>query len=302
MDDEMHATDAGTIELGRRLDAYALARLTPDPQATARTRARVLREARLSFDAARIAVHVAPAIAASNRTMRRRLVMPFLAAAVWLSIAVGSISAAQAGGPLYPTRMWVETALLPSDPIGRTDAELDRMDARVAEAVSGAARGDRMAVSAALDAYFEIADDAISGSSGDPDLEARVARALNQHQDVLALVAARLADKGNSTASDAIERNIERAIEHNAAVILNIGSHDNSSGGGGSGGAGSTGGGSGGGNGGAAGNPPASSDPTHPEATPSPKPDKSPKPASSEPAPSQPAPSQPDHSPHGPSD
>jgi len=280
----MQATDAGTIELGRRLDAYARARLSPDPQATARTRARVLREARLSFEAARIAVHVAPAIAASSRTMRPRLVMPFLAAAVWLGIAVGSISAAQAGGPLYPTRMWVETAFLPSDPVGRTDAELDRMDARLAEAVSGAARDDRMAVSAALDAYFQIADDAILGSSGDPDLEARVAKALNQHQDVLALVAARLADKNNSTASDAIERNIERAIEHNAAVILNIGNNEDSLGG-----AGSTGGGSGGG-GGAADNPAASADPTH--STPTDKPDKSQKPA----------PSQPDRSPRGPSD
>src|SRR6266550_610212 len=241
MDDDMQAMDAGTIELGRRLEAFAHARLSPDPRLTARTRARVLREARLSFEAARIAVHVAPAIAASNRSMRSRLVMPFLAAALWVGIAVGSISAAQAGGPLYSTRMWVESALLPSDPTARTDAELDRMDARLAEAVTGAARGDRLAVSASLDAYFLIADDAIAGSANDPGLEARVAKALNQHQDVLALIAARLADKGNTTASDAIERNIERAIEHNATVILNIGSPGGSQGGGGSGGAGSSG-------------------------------------------------------------
>src|SRR6266550_377947 len=154
MDDDMQAMDAGTIELGRRLEAFAHARLSPDPRLTARTRARVLREARLSF---------------------------------------------------------------------------------------GAARGDRLAVSASLDAYFLIADDAIAGSANDPGLEARVAKALNQHQDVLALIAARLADKGNTTTSDAIERNIERAIEHNATVILNIGSPGGSQGGGGSGGAGSSG-------------------------------------------------------------
>jgi uncharacterized membrane protein YgcG len=310
MDDHMQAMDAGTIELGRRLDAFARARLSPDPRRTARTRARVLREARLSFEAARIAVHVAPAIAASNRSMRSRLVMPFLAAALWLGIAVGSISAAQAGGPLYPTRMWVEAALLPSDPTARTDAELDRMDARLAEAVSGAARGDRLAVSASLDAYFLIADDAIAGSANDPELEARVAKALNQHRDVLALIAERLADKGNTTASDAIERNIERAIEHNATVILNIGSHSGSPGGGGSSGAGSSGTGGGGsgdtggggstGGGGATGggagasdNPPASADPVHPT-TPSDKPDRTAKPT--------PVPPSPDHSPHGPSD
>jgi len=65
MDDEMQAIDAGTFELGHRLEAYARARLSPDPRATARTRARVMREARLSFDGAGIAIHVAPAIAAS---------------------------------------------------------------------------------------------------------------------------------------------------------------------------------------------------------------------------------------------
>jgi uncharacterized membrane protein YgcG len=307
MDDDMQAMDAGTIELGRRLDAFARARLSPDPRRTARTRARVLREARLSFEAARIAVHVAPAIAASNRSMRSRLVMPFLAAALWLGIAVGSISAAQAGGPLYPTRMWAEAALLPSDPTARTDAELDRMDARLAEAVSGAARGDRLAVSASLDAYFLIADDAIAGSANDPGLEARVAKALNQHQDVLALIAERLADKGNTTASDAIERNIERAIEHNATVILNIGSHSGSQGGGGSSGAGSNGtggsggtgsggGGAAGGGAGAGGNPPASADPVHPTA-PSDKPERTAKPTPD----AAPDPTSPDHSPHGPS-
>jgi hypothetical protein len=311
MDEEMQATDAGTIELGHRLDAYARARLSPDPRATARTRARVMRESRLSFEAARIAVHVAPAIAASGRSTRRRLFMPLLAAAVWLSIAVGSIAATQAGGPLYPSRMWVESALLPSGAGARTAADLNHLDERLGEALSGVARGDGDAVAASLDAYFLISADAITESSGDPALEAIVTDALDHHQVVLTAIAGRLADEGNATAVDAIERNIQRAIEHNAAVINAISSHGTPQGGAGAGsggngagggpGAGGPGaGGAGGAGGGGAGGPgsagqPQPANPSHPP-TGGDKPAKTPKPT---PQPT-PVPT-PAHTPRGPS-
>jgi len=249
----MQARDAGTIELGRRLEAYARARLNPDPRATARTRARVLREARLSYEASRIAVHVAPAIAASHGSRRRRMFMPLLAAAIWLGIAVGTNAAAQPGGPLYPTRMWVETALLPSDPVARTDAELDRLDARLAEALNGAAEEDRAAVGAALDAYYTIAEDVLADSANNPDLEAQVADALDHHQALLTAIAGRLTDKSNLTAADAIERNIQRAIDHNAAVLESITAHDKPDGGAPNGGAGTGAGGTGGAGAGGAG-------------------------------------------------
>jgi hypothetical protein len=246
--DDMQAIEAGT-ELERRLALYARARLSPDPAATARTKGRVMREARLSFEAARIAAHVAPALVASRDSFRRRMVMPFLAAAVWVGIAVGSISAAQAGGPLFPTRMWVEAAGLPAAPASaRTAAELDRLDARIAEAISGVARSDRAAVAAALDAYVQIADEATTQTAGNAGLEALVAAALDQHRAVLTAVAARLSDKDNTTATDAIELNIERAIEHNAAVMVTLSRdgaapQDGSGGTGGSTGAGGTSGG-----------------------------------------------------------
>ena len=276
----MQAIEAGT-ELERRLALYARARLSPDPAATTRTKARVMREARLSFEAARIAVHVAPALAASRGSIRRRMVMPFLAAAVWLGIAVGTISAAQPGGPLYPTRMWIETASLPAAPPARTAAELDRLDARLAEALAGAARGDRAAVAAALEAYNQIAEETTAMSGGNPVLDALIAEALDQHLDVLTAVAARLADKGNTTASEAIERNIERAIERNAAVIEVLG-HDRANpqdGTGGSGTGGSNSGSQGGGGGSAERTPqpkPAVT-PSHP-ASGEDKPGKTPKP------------------------
>src|SRR4029078_12750829 len=66
MDDDMQAIEAGN-ELERLLALYARARLSPDPSSTAQTRARVMREARLSFDAGRIPGHVAPPPAAAPR-------------------------------------------------------------------------------------------------------------------------------------------------------------------------------------------------------------------------------------------
>jgi hypothetical protein len=303
----MQAIEAGT-ELERRLAFYAYARLSPDPGATARTRARVMREARLSFEAARIAVHVAPSLAASRRSIRRRIVMPLLAAGLWLGIAVVSISAAQPGGPLYHSRMWIESAALPGAPGARTSAELERLDARLAEAFSGAARGDRAAVSAALEAYGLITDEVTAQSAGYPDLEALVAAALNRHQAVLTAIAAGLSDRGNATAADAIERNILRAIERNAAVIGILGRDpaapqgggEGTSGTGGTTGTGGTGdgagtGGTGGTGSGSAGSDGASATAT-PEPTPTPtvrptpqtggadKPDKTPKPVHAPPS------------------
>src|SRR5215212_1986827 len=172
MDDEMQALDIRDFEIERRLDAFARARLTPDPAAVARARARVMREARLQFEAARIAAHVAPVMAlASRRSPIRSIATPLLAASLWAGIAIGSVSAAQAGGALYPARIWIESATLPASVAERTAAELGRLDARLADALTGAARGDTRAVAAALAAYDEIAQDTLAVSGGDAGLE-----------------------------------------------------------------------------------------------------------------------------------
>lgn len=283
----MQAIDAGDLELGRRLDSYARFRLSPDSRAAARIRARVMREARLQHDTAWIIAHEtpSPAALASRRPVLRRLAMPFLAATVWLGIAVGSISAAQAGGPLYSTRLWIETATLPAGGPSRAQAELARLDARLGEAMSGAARGDQAAVTAALDAYGQIADETTAWSIGDARIQALVAVALDEHVSVLTAVAARLGEKGNATAEAAIEVNIQRTIDHNAAVIQKLdakaGNGSGSGGAGGSGGGAGNGGGSGGGagnggsGGGNGGGPAVKPDPT-PRPTPD-KPDHTPK-------------------------
>ena len=321
----MQALDVGDREIERRLDAFARARLTPDPQAAARVRARVMREARLQFEASRIAAHIAAAPpVVTRRSLTRRFAMPVLAAGVWLGIAAGSISAAQAGGPLYASRLWIENAMIPASGAARADAELTRLQSRLSEAYAASVRGDTAAVDAALHAYSEIADAAIAASAGNAGLEATVAAALDQHRAVLAAVAATLAAKGNDTAANAVEASIQRAIEHNQDVIDRLdqagagtgghgSSNDPATSGGGGAGAGSNGGsGSGagtGGTGGAAGAGAGSGtgagngatggsggtgNGTTPDRTP--KPTQPPKATLAPPDPSL----QPNHSPHGP--
>jgi hypothetical protein len=151
--------------------------------------------------------------------------MPLLAAVVWLAIAVGTIAAAHAGGPLYPTRLWLENATVPTNGSARVTAELDRLESRVEEVLEAANNGDVQGVAAALDAYAAIAADATAAGSGDPVQLARVEQALANHVAVLTAVAAGLSDRGNDTAADAVERNIERAIAHSAAVIANLAAH-----------------------------------------------------------------------------
>lgn len=257
MDDEMQAIEVRDAELERRFEAFARFRLTPDSQAIARIRARVMREARLRHEAVRIAAYVVPVVEARRRSPFRRVAMPLLAAAVWMAIAVGTIAAAQPGGALYSTRLWVERATLPSMGSARVDADLRNLDDRISEALAAASANDRGALSAALDAYGFSADDATTSSAGDAALGTRVEDALARHQAVLTALVTGLTARGNDTAAAALERNIERALDHTAAVLAALetrrggGDASNGGGNGGSGSAGASG--THGGNGGSVG-------------------------------------------------
>lgn len=219
----MQALDARDFEIERRLESYARARLSPDPQTIARIRARVMREARIQADLPRVAVAPLAETTTVRRPVRRRLALTVLAASVWLGVAAGAVSAAQAGGPLYPARMWIEQATLPSSGTARTTAELARLDARLTEAVAAAARGDASAVQAALIAYRSIADETIAATASDVALQTIVATALDRHLAVLTDVVARLTAKGNTTAASAVQVSITRAIAANRSVIDRLG-------------------------------------------------------------------------------
>jgi hypothetical protein len=133
------------------------------------------------------------------------------------------MAAAKAGGPLYPTRLWLESVTVPASGGARVESDLLRLDDRIAEALGAANSGDRDAVAAALEAYAGIANDATTSTADDATLIARVERALARHQAVLSALVTGLADRGDGTAADAIERNLSRLIASNAAVLEVLG-------------------------------------------------------------------------------
>jgi hypothetical protein len=224
MDDQMQASVGAELEVGRRLDDFARARLTPSDGAKARSRARVMREVRLAIaDQAAAAVAAAELDrrrATARRTAMRRGGGLLLAATLSLGVVGGALAGSGAGGPLYGTRIWLETLALPSDPAGRAAAELTRLESRLAELEAAVRSGDRGAVAAALAAYEQIMDEAMAGAdaSGNEAAIERLLAALNRHVENLQRVAGQVPPQ----AAEVINRNIERAILHNGAAIERI--------------------------------------------------------------------------------
>lgn len=221
MDEPMQASMGGDLEIEQRLDAFARVRLSPTERASARMRARVMREARLAM-AAPTWTRTTPASIDHARVLRgglaRRGAGLLLAAGLTLAVAGGAMAASQAGGPLYPTRMWLETVTLPATGAARTDADIVRLESRMEEVIAAARRGDRAGVAAALLAYGEIADEALIAAGGDEAAIERLRIALDRHVAVLLAIAAKVPPQ----ASEAIGRNIDRAIEHNGATLDRI--------------------------------------------------------------------------------
>jgi hypothetical protein len=162
-------------ELAKRLEAYADARLRPDPVAMMRVRSAVVAEARRQ--AGPIPLRRRPAF---------RLGLTLLAAAALLVAISGSAFAAgQPGGPLYGARLWVESANLPADPSARAEAQIARLDARLQELRTALRGQDEGGAAAALDAYRSILDEALASVPTAGTLEQRLEAAISKHLAVL---------------------------------------------------------------------------------------------------------------------
>jgi hypothetical protein len=227
MDEPMHATPTADMELEQRLDAYARARLSLPPVAAARIRARLMRDARLTLGSTPapagltiLEAQPVPRVHGWSRARVRRGGALLLAAGLAVGVLGGTAAAAQPGRPLYAARVWVEEVTLPGDPSERAAAELLRLEARMSEIEAAASSGDQDALAAAIAAYGDIADEALGGAGTDAFLLDRLRAALDRHLAVLQAVAA----TAPAQAQAEIERNIERAVEHNDATLLNIGS------------------------------------------------------------------------------
>jgi hypothetical protein len=140
----------------RRMDELATRALSPDEETLARMRANAtaaFRDAAASREAARIRPIVRPAA-----PRRLRFAAAGMAVAL-LAISSVGVAAAESGPgqPFYRTRLAVEALFLP--PAGtdaRLDADLDRAQARLADATAAASRGDSNAEADAVGAYVEV--------------------------------------------------------------------------------------------------------------------------------------------------
>jgi hypothetical protein len=222
MDDPMQASMSADLEVERWLSDFARARLTPSAASKARSRARVMREARLAFadqagQAAAAADREVVRLARRRKALRRAGALAFAAALSLIAVG-GALAASTAGGPLYGARVWLETVTLPADGSGRAAAEIARLEARMAELEAAVASGDRVAAAAALEAYEQIADEALLAAGTDVAAIDRLEAAFDRHIAVLR----RVADQVPPQAAESINRNIERAIDHNDAAIQRI--------------------------------------------------------------------------------
>lgn len=172
MKDDMDERDALTAiageDLERELRTYVSARLSPDRFASHRMRTAVMEHARTAMPAG------APAPASHRldvlsafRVGARRLA-PFALVAA-LAIGSGTVAGAAAtpGGPLYPVRVWVETALLPSGGNARSDAQQALLNERIDEISGALGAGNGAAADAASNAYDQEVDQAVAQAAQD---------------------------------------------------------------------------------------------------------------------------------------
>ena len=213
-DDAIDLNDPGMLELARRLEAYADARLSPSIAGTTRMRTSVMnaahRRAALgaadgTFDAAgaTTATLAADRRGAGARTWRRPVVA-ILAGSLTVAMLAGTASATKPGGPLYAARLWIEMANLPAEVVARAQAEINRLDARLQEAQQASSAGDGPAARAALSAYSVIVVEAARGSAGDPTASAAIEVTVTRHVVVLTLMVDSVPPPARDAVKDAL--------------------------------------------------------------------------------------------------
>lgn len=234
MDDAMLGLMAEDPRLAQRLQAFAAGRLSPDETATSRTRAKVMamahRRAALADADASLRLVGRDALPAGRSTaptrarygsITRRVAMIGLAAGLTVGAGVGTTFAAAPGGALYGTRLWIEAAALPTEPVTRVSAELRRLHERLGEFAKASADHDVQAATAALDAYAAIVDLAWADVLVSADSAAATALEGGVRKDLGVLRA--LADGSSSTSAIALQRAIERTLARSTDTLDSIG-------------------------------------------------------------------------------
>jgi len=200
------------------LDAYADARLAPEGALLARMRANVMIEA-ASAAATYAAANRPRLVEAPMRPARRSFLPRFSRLAFTMGFAAvltlgtsAAVLAAPPGSPFYNARVYLETALLPSQPDARTARHEELLEERITEAEAAAQRGDTVALEAALAAFQAEVDQATADAGDDLDRLAHLQEMLAKHTAVLTALAATLPEQSS----------IEKAIESSSKAIAKL--------------------------------------------------------------------------------
>ena len=222
MDEEYVDRRPADLEAYRRLDAFAHVRLAPNAAAMARIRESLVIEATRRAIAGPIELDVAghsALAAAAPRTWlipRRRVsrsMSALLAATLTLGLVAGSVAASTAGGPLYGPRVWLEELTLPSSGSARADAQVDRLDARLADLREAVGRGDSNGAMAALTAYEAILANLETQVEADPSISGDVRDDVSRHLAVLAALVDRVPPQAQDALRHALDRS-DTALDH----------------------------------------------------------------------------------------
>jgi hypothetical protein len=197
-----------------QLDAYADARLSPDPDARAHPRPRDRRGAR-ALDARRVLEAAPRRRSPFAMALRPRLRLSLLAAGLLVALlAAGGVAAGSGpGGPFYAARLWAEDLTLPAEADARAVAQADRLEERLAEAERAAAEGNGAAVTAALDAYRATADAALANAGTDPARREHLAAQLGRHVAVLEALVPLVPARASEAIQAAVDRTETRIQE-----------------------------------------------------------------------------------------
>jgi hypothetical protein len=179
------------------LKAYADARLSPTTPVLARMRAAVVAHASANELAAAAQPHLDTDRVTGRRWALPRFQLPRRAAALGLAATLtlgtsAAVLAAPPGSPLYSARVALENAFLPSDADARLAAHEERIANALADAQIAAATGNPDALVAALGAYQDEVDAAVSDMGDDPDRLAHLEAELGKHVVVLTALEAKL--------------------------------------------------------------------------------------------------------------
>ena len=219
---------AALDEIEDLLEAYADARLTPKGPVLARMRAAALAEAAASAAAHRRLADApasAPARSALPRLhLPRRAFALGMAAALTLGTSV-AVLAAPPGSPFFNARMVLETALLPGESDARLATREQHLAQRLAEAEAAAARGDVVALEAALAAYRTEVDASVDDTGDDLDRLAHLEAVLAKHVAVLQALEAKVPAQASIGKAIVSSQKAVQTIKDKAKAKASQGAH-----------------------------------------------------------------------------